>query len=83
MLFVVIVWGSFVAARMILCSDRPQVVTLSPTMLATARFLLASAIFLPILLQQHRSAQPLKLADIPTFLLLGQWGISLFHVPSR
>lgn len=79
LLFVVIVWGgSFVAARMILYSDSPGVATLSPTMLATVRFLIASAIFLPILLRQQLQVQPLRLADIPTFLLLGQLGISLY-----
>lgn len=79
LLFVVIVWGgSFVAARMILYSDRTEIATLSPTMLATVRFVLASAIFLPILIRQHRRVQPLTARDIPTFLLLGQLGISLY-----
>lgn len=79
LLFVVIVWGgSFVAARMILYSDRAEVATLSPTMLATVRFMLASAFFLPILFRQHRKVQPLTPADIPMFLLLGQLGISLY-----
>lgn len=79
LLFVVIVWGgSFVAARMILYADSPGVSTLSPTMLATVRFLIASAIFVPILYRQHTRVQPLKPSDIPTFLLLGQLGISVY-----
>lgn len=79
LLFVMVVWGaSFVAARMVLYADSPGGATLSPTMLATVRFLLASAIFLPILYRQHVQVQPLKLRDIPTFLLLGQLGISIY-----
>ncbi len=79
LLFVVSVWGgSFVAARMILYADQPGTATLSPTMLATVRFLIASAIFIPILYRQHRRVQPLKRSDIPTFLLLGQLGISVY-----
>ncbi|MHB8991506.1 MAG: DMT family transporter, partial [Chloroflexota bacterium] len=68
----------FVAARMILYAGTPGDVTLSPTMLATVRFLLASAIFLPILVRQHLRVQPLKPSDILTFLLLGQLGISVY-----
>ncbi|MGE5618943.1 MAG: DMT family transporter [Sphingomonadaceae bacterium] len=79
LLFVVSVWGgSFVAARMILYAGSPGGAILSPTMLATVRFSIASAIFLPILARQHLRVQPLKLADIPTFLLLGQLGISIY-----
>lgn len=79
LLFVVVVWGgSFVAARMILYADTPGAAVLSPTMLATVRFLLASAIFVPILYRQHTRVQPLRLSDLPTFLLLGQLGITLY-----
>ncbi len=79
LLFVVVVWGaSFVAARMVLNADSPGSATLTPTMLATIRFLLASALFLPLLCRQHVKVQPLKAADIPTFLLLGQLGISVY-----
>ncbi len=79
LLFAVAVWGgSFVAARMILYADEPGGATLTPTMLATVRFLIASAIFLPILYWQHTRVQPLKRSDIPTFLLLGQLGISVY-----
>jgi drug/metabolite transporter (DMT)-like permease len=79
LLFVVVVWGgSFVAARMILAPTNPGDATLSPTMLATVRFLMASAIFLPILVRQHVQVQPLRLSDIPLFLLLGQLGITVY-----
>jgi drug/metabolite transporter (DMT)-like permease len=79
LLFVVVVWGgSFVAARMILAPTNPGDATLSPTLLAAVRFLMASAIFLPILVRQHTRVQPLKLSDIPLFLLLGQLGISVY-----
>lgn len=79
LLFVVIVWGgSFVAARMILAPTNPGDATLSPILLATVRFLLASAVFLPILYRQHTRVQALKLSDIPLFLLLGQLGISVY-----
>lgn len=79
LLFAVVVWGgSYVAARTILYSDSPEAATLTPTMLATVRFLLASAMLLPVLYRQHTRVQPLKLRDLPTFLLLGQLGISLY-----
>ena len=79
LLFVVIVWGgSFVAARMILSPTHPGDATLSPTLLATVRFLLASAIFVPILFRQHTQVKALKVSDIPLFLLLGQLGISAY-----
>jgi drug/metabolite transporter (DMT)-like permease len=79
LLFVVVVWGgSFVAARMILAPTNPGDATLSPTLLAAVRFLMASAIFLPILVRQHIRVQALKLSDIPLFLLLGQLGISVY-----
>jgi drug/metabolite transporter (DMT)-like permease len=79
LLFVMIVWGaSFVAARMVLSADTPGTATLSPTMLATVRFLLASAIFLPILVRQELRSPRLSRRDIPMFLLLGQLGISIY-----
>ncbi len=79
LLFVMVVWGaSFVAARMLLYSDGPDVAILTPTMLATVRFLLASALFLPLLVRQQLRVRSLKWGDIPTFLLLGQLGISLY-----
>jgi drug/metabolite transporter (DMT)-like permease len=79
LLFVVVVWGgSFVAARLVLYSQTPDAPVLTPTMLATVRFTLASAIFLPILLRQHAQVKPLRRADVPVFLLLGQLGISVY-----
>ncbi|WIG59395.1 MAG: Permease of the drug/metabolite transporter (DMT) superfamily [Ktedonobacterales bacterium] len=79
LLFVVLVWGgSFVAARMILSPEGAHATALSPTLLAAVRFLLASAIFLPLLARQQMTEQRLKLADLPLFLLLGQLGISVY-----
>lgn len=79
LMLVVVAWGgSFVAARAVLSAGEAGAATLSPTMLATVRFLLASVVFLPLLIRQHRRVQPLKLADAPTFLLLGQLGISIY-----
>lgn len=79
LLFVVVMWGgSFVAARMVLYADSPGTATLTPTMLATVRFVIASAIFLPVLYRQHTRVKPLRIKDIPFFLLLGQLGISVY-----
>lgn len=79
LLFVVIVWGgSFVAARALLAPAHGGT-ALTPTMLATVRFLLASAVFLPILAARQRT-QPIRWRDVPTFLLLGQIGISLYFL---
>jgi len=79
LLFVMVVWGgSFVAARMVLSAEGPSGAALSPTMLATVRFLLASVVFLPILVRQHVKVQPLRVRDVPLFLLLGQLGISVY-----
>lgn len=70
--------GSFVAARMILNGPTPESPTLTPTALATVRFLLASAIFLPILLRQQFGPKRLELRDLPVLLLVGQLGISIY-----
>ena len=79
LLFVVLVWGgSFVAARALLAPPHGGT-ALTPTMLATVRFLLASAVFLPILAARQR-AHPIRWRDVPTFLLLGQLGISLYFL---
>lgn len=79
LLFVMVVWGaSFVAARMVLSPEGEGEASLSPTMLATIRFLIASAIFLPILYRQHTRVRPVARGDIPLFLLLGQLGISVY-----
>ena len=79
LLFVMVVWGaSFVAARMVLSPEGDGEASLSPTMLATIRFLIASAIFLPILYRQHTRVRSVAWGDIPLFLLLGQLGISVY-----
>ena len=77
--FVVSVWGgSFAAARMVLSAPSPGAATLTPTVLATVRFLLASAIFLPALCWQHTRVQALRARDLPIIFLLGQLGISAY-----
>lgn len=79
MLFVVVAWGgSFVAARMLLNPSSTESAALSPTGLATIRFCLASAVFLPILVASQVRRHSLKARDIPVFLLLGQLGISAY-----
>src|SRR5690242_3095493 len=79
LLFVVIVWGgSFVAARALLAPEHGET-ALTPAMLATVRFLLASAVFLPILAVRQRS-RPIRWRDVLTFLLLGQLGISIYFL---
>jgi drug/metabolite transporter (DMT)-like permease len=71
--------GSFVVARTLLADSNPEAATLTPTMLATVRFLIASVVLLPVLLHQHRHAQPVRLADVPLFLFLGQLAISAYY----
>ena len=79
LIFAVVAWGgSFVAARAVLYAAGPGESALSPTMLATVRFALASLIFLPLLVRERRRARPLRLGDAPVFLLLGQLGISVY-----
>lgn len=78
LLFTVTAWGgSFVAARLVLAGESPDFVVLSPTLLAAVRFLLASLLLLPILYRQHRQV-PLRLGDVPAFLLVGLFGISFY-----
>ena len=75
--FTIAAWsGSFVAARMLLSPMDVGEPALSPTLLATIRFLLASAVFVPMLLRQHTRTRPIQRRDLPLFLLLGQLGIS-------
>jgi drug/metabolite transporter (DMT)-like permease len=78
LLLVVGVWGgSFVASRLVLAPATNEA-ALSPTLLAAVRFALAALLFLPILYGQHRRVQPLRLADVPAFLLVGFVGVSLY-----
>jgi len=77
--FVAVVWGgSFVAARILLTPTAVGATALSPTLLATVRFLLASALFVPPLLRAQIGARRIRLRDAPLFLLLGQLGIAVY-----
>lgn len=80
LLFVAVVtWGaSFVAARMVLYPGPHGVSVLSPTLLATVRFAIASAVFFPIIVRTQRGATPILRSDLPVFLLLGQLGIAVY-----
>lgn len=79
LLAVVVVWGgSFVAARGVLSAGAAGSATLSPTLLATIRFVVASVIFLPVLVHQHQRVQPLHFTDMPVFFAVGQVGISIY-----
>jgi drug/metabolite transporter (DMT)-like permease len=79
-----VVWGgSFVAARALLASDDPSVTTLTPTVLAALRFVLASIFFVPPLLARRatkRSAVARKLGWRDRLLLvgMGQVGIAVY-----
>ena len=66
---------------MILYSDRTEIRYPLTHYVGHRAIRIASAIFLPILIRQHRRVQPLTARDIPTFLLLGQLGISLLLAP--
>jgi drug/metabolite transporter (DMT)-like permease len=63
---------------MVLSPAIPGHVPLSPTLLATVRFVIASLVFLPVLLWQHKKVESLKTSDIPIFLVLGQVSISIY-----
>lgn len=79
LLFAVVAWGgSFVAARAVLHPNAPGETALSPTLLATVRFALASLIFLPLLAREQRRARSLTLAGLPSLFLLGQLGFSIY-----
>ena len=69
---VALVWGlSFVAARMVLS-------TLSPILLATVRFIIASLIFFPIIIRDLRNGTDLNYRDILELGLLGILSISIY-----
>jgi drug/metabolite transporter (DMT)-like permease len=82
--FTMLVWGgSFVAARALLASDDPSTTTLTPTVLAALRFVLASVLFVPPLLARRtnkRPAESRKLGWRDGLLLvgLGQIGIAAY-----
>ena len=69
---VAVVWGlSFVAARVVLS-------TLTPILLATVRFSIASLIFFPILLIEFRKGNRLRHRDLAELFLLGLLSISVY-----
>jgi drug/metabolite transporter (DMT)-like permease len=79
LLTTVIAWGgSFVAARMVLNAGPQGNATLSPTLLATVRFSIASAIFLPLLVRANPGLTRLRPSDFLPFAFLGQLGISVY-----
>ena len=63
---------------MVLNAQHPEDAVLTPTLLATVRFLLASAVFLPVLWRHHARVPSLRLADLPAFFLIGQLGFSIY-----
>lgn len=78
LLFAVTAWGaSFVAARMVLNAPA-GLMSLSPTLLATVRFLIASAFFGPVLLVRQLRGKGVEARDLPLFFLLGTLAISLY-----
>lgn len=70
--------GSFVAARAVLAPSAPGAAALSPTLLATVRFVLASILLAPALVRQHIRVRPFQPRDLWLFLLLGQLSISAY-----
>src|SRR5579859_1330788 len=77
LLFAIVAWGgSWVAARMLLAPQTPGTPALSPTMLATVRFIMASVLLLPALVRQHTRVRRFQPRDLLIFLLLGQLSIS-------
>src|SRR5690348_3934017 len=76
--FAVFNWGaSFVAARFLLHPTTPGLVSLSPLLLATVRFSLASLFFL-VPLGRAIVRRQLTLRDLFLMLLLGQLAFSLY-----
>lgn len=71
-------WGaSFVAARAVLVPTAGGT-SLSPLLLATVRFLIASAFFVPLLAHRLRRGEVVRRRDLPLLFLLGQLSISLY-----
>jgi drug/metabolite transporter (DMT)-like permease len=76
--FVVMAWGgSFVAARLLLHAEAHGEVTLSPTVLAAARFSLASIFFVVPLARAIRRRQ-ISMRDLAHLALLGQITYGLY-----
>lgn len=84
--FTMVVWGgSFVAARALLAPTNPGDATLTPTVLAALRFVLASALFVPPLIARRaanrNSAAParrLTRGDLLRLVALGQVSIAAY-----
>ncbi len=71
---VAVIWGlSFVAARLVLS-------TLTPILLATIRFSIASLIFMPIIIREHRNGYTIMLRDLGELALLGFLSISIYFL---
>lgn len=69
---VAIIWGlSFVAASMVLT-------TLSPVILATVRFIIAAAIYSPVIVWEYRRGNRPSLADLRELALFGFLSISIY-----
>jgi drug/metabolite transporter (DMT)-like permease len=67
-----VIWGlSFVAARMVLT-------TLTPVLLATVRFIIASLIFLPVVISGLRNGSRPTNDDLKEMALLGFMSISIY-----
>lgn len=83
--FTMLVWGgSFVAARALLAPTDPGAATLTPTILAALRFVLASLLFVPPLLARRyrtaaaRPSRRLGRGDLLRLFGLGQLGIAAY-----
>jgi len=73
-LVVALVWGlSFVAAQVVLS-------TLTPILLATVRFSIASLIFMPLIIKELMEGRVPASRDLLEFVLLGFLGVSLYFV---
>jgi len=67
-----LIWGlSFVAARMVLS-------TLTPVLLATVRFIIASAIFTPFIVRDRMRGSELESSDLRELAALGVLSISVY-----
>jgi len=71
-IIVAIIWGlSFVAASMVLT-------TLSPVILATVRFIIASAIYAPVIIWEYRKGNKPTLDDMKELAAFGFLSISIY-----
>ena len=71
-LTVSVIWGlSFVAARMVLS-------TLSPVLLATLRFVLASLVFTPVILREIRAGSGVDGKELCELALMGLLSVSVY-----